>query len=173
VGETEKQLDEVFATADTGHILLLFDEADSLFAKRTEVKGANERYANMEVNYLLQRLESFSGIALLTTNMDSSIDAAFRRRLAAHIIFPLPDEDERAELWRRMLPAEAPCADDLDFDTMAADFPAFSGANIRNASILAGYFAADAGGVIDQQTFERAAREELRSMGRIVHGAQR
>jgi hypothetical protein len=104
IGETEKALGRVFDAADSGHALLLFDEADSLFAKRTEVRGATERYANTEVNFLLQRVESFHGVALLTTNMDTSLDPAFRRRIAAHIQFPHPDEDERLALWRGSCP---------------------------------------------------------------------
>src|SRR6185436_7202833 len=101
VGETEKQLGAVFDAAESGHTLLLFDEADALFAKRTEVKGATDRYANLEVNYLLQRIEAFGGVVILTTNLETGIDPAVKRRLAAHITFWPPDEDERAKLWER------------------------------------------------------------------------
>lgn len=168
VGETEKQLDRVFDAAETGHAILLFDEADSLFAKRTEVKGATERYANLEVNFLLQRIETFSGVAILTTNMDGSLDPAFRRRLAAHIRFPHPDSDERRELWRRLMPRTAPVAPDVDFDELAREFPAFAGAQIRNALTTAAFLAAASGGSIDQALLHRAAAEEAHAMGRIV-----
>ncbi|MEJ7598103.1 MAG: ATP-binding protein [Kofleriaceae bacterium] len=172
VGETEKQLDRVFDAAETGHAMLLFDEADSLFAKRTEVKGATERYANLEVNFLLQRIETFSGVAVLTTNMDGSLDPAFRRRLAAHIRFPHPDRQERAELWRRLLPSAAPVARDLDFERLASDFPAFAGAQIRNALTTAAFLAARSGCAIDQALLRRAASEETHAMGRIVTARQ-
>jgi hypothetical protein len=108
VGETEKQLAQVFDAAETGHAILLFDEADSLFAKRTDVRTATDRYANLEVNYLLQRMEAFSGIAILTTNLDTAIDEAFRRRLAFRIAFPQPEIEERGRLWRRMIPELVP-----------------------------------------------------------------
>jgi AAA+ superfamily predicted ATPase len=168
IGETEKQLDRVFDAADTGHAMLLFDEADSLFAKRTEVKGATERYANLEVNFLLQRIETFSGVAILTTNMDGSLDPAFRRRLAAHIRFPHPDVEERRELWGRLMPRTAPVAARLDLDELAREFPAFAGAQIRNALTTAAFLAVSGGGVIDQELLRRAAAEEAQAMGRVV-----
>src|SRR5690606_24032888 len=120
VGETEKQLAKIFDAAEAGHALLLFDEADSLFAKRSqEVKGAVDRYANLEVNFLLQRIERFGGITILTTNLDVSIDPALIRRLAAKIRFELPGEDERAEIWRRMLDTgSAPLAERIDYDDL-------------------------------------------------------
>jgi SpoVK/Ycf46/Vps4 family AAA+-type ATPase len=105
----------LFDAAEAGHAVLLFDEADSLFGKRTEVKSSNDRHANLEVNYLLQRIERFTGICFLTTNHEAAVDEAFRRRLSFHLRFSIPDVDERAELWRRMLPAEAPVAEDIDF----------------------------------------------------------
>ena len=167
IGETEKQLDRVFDAAETGHAVLLFDEADSLFAKRTEVRGATERYANLEVNFLLQRLETFAGVALLTTNMDGSLDPAFRRRLAVHVRFPHPDTDERAELWRRLMPRAAPVARDVDYVQLARDFPAFAGAQIRNAVTTAAFLAANGRRVIDQALLRRAASDETQAMGRI------
>ncbi|HTM22993.1 MAG TPA: ATP-binding protein [Kofleriaceae bacterium] len=171
IGETEKQLDEVFAAAEVGHAVLLFDEADALFAKRTEVRGATERYANLEVNFLLQRLESFSGIALLTTNMDGALDPAFRRRLAAHIQFPHPEEEERLLLWQRLLPDALPRAGDLDLAGLAADFTAFAGAQIRNAITTAAFLAAEADTPITAALLRRAATEEARAMGRLVRSA--
>ena len=104
IGETEKQLGAMFDAAEAGHAVLLFDEADSLFGKRTEVKSSNDRYANLETNYLLQRLEAFTGTCILTTNHEANIDPAFLRRLALHVRFDMPDEAERAQLWRAVLP---------------------------------------------------------------------
>jgi SpoVK/Ycf46/Vps4 family AAA+-type ATPase len=168
VGETEKQLAKIFDAADAGHALVLFDEADSLFAKRTEVKSAIDRYANLEVNYLLQRIESFGGISILTTNLDTSIDPALRRRLAAHIMFDPPEANERAILWQRLLPADAPRADSLDFETLAQDFPDMTGSNIRNAVIAAAFLAAGEGSIITQHHLVRAGRGEYRAMGRVL-----
>ena len=167
VGETEKNLTRVFEAADAGHALLLFDEADSLFAKRTEVKGSNDRYANLEVNHLLQRIEAFGGVAILTTNMDASLDPALRRRLAAKIDFWPPDELERATLWRRILTGRAPLARDVDFARLAQRFGALSGGTIRNAAVTAAFRAAAVGGEVTQALLERAAIDEYRAIGRM------
>ncbi len=139
IGETEKQLSRVFDAAEQGHALLLFDEADALFGQRTaDVKGANDRYANLEVNYLLQRVEAFGGITILTTNLDTAIDRALKRRLAAHIVFEQPDEEARIELWRRLATTgTAPLDEDVDFTALAHAFSKMSGANIRNAVLSA------------------------------------
>src|SRR5262249_9555102 len=144
VGETEKNLARVFDAAEEGHALLLFDEADSLFGQRsTELKGAIDRYANLEVNYLLQRIEAFGGITVLTTNLETAIDTALKRRLAAHIVFAAPEEDERIALWRRQTTTgAAPLAGDVDPEELAKLFPQMSGANIRNAAISAAFLAA-------------------------------
>jgi hypothetical protein len=171
VGETEKQLAQVFDAAEEGHALLLFDEADALFGQRSaEVRSAVDRYANLEVNFLLQRIESFGGITILTTNLDASIDRALKRRLAGHIVFGQPDEDERARLWERLTStASAPVGGDIDYDDLARDFPTMSGANIRNAAISAAFLAAAEGaGTIGQDHLIRAARAEYRSMGHIL-----
>ncbi len=168
IGETEKQLSQVFDAAEAGHVLLLFDEADSLFAKRTEVKGSTDRYANLEVNYLLQRIEAFEGIAVLTTNMDTSLDPALKRRLAAHIVFWGPDEDERRTLWKKMIAENTPIEGELDLEKLAIDYPDMSGANIRNAAISAAFLAAAEDGSLTQRLLERAARLEYNSMGRVL-----
>ncbi|HEY0252036.1 MAG TPA: ATP-binding protein, partial [Kofleriaceae bacterium] len=171
VGETEKNLGRVFDAAEEGHGLLLFDEADSLFGSRTnDPKSANDRYANMEVNYLLQRVEAFGGITVLTTNLETAIDPALKRRLASHIVFGTPDEEERACLWERQLTTgSAPLSRDIDIDELSRAFPKMSGANIRNAAI-AGAFIAVAEGVrsIAQAHLVRAARAEYRSMGHVI-----
>jgi len=167
VGETEKQLAKIFEAADAGHALLLFDEADSLFAKRTEVKSAVDRYANLEVNYLLQRIETFGGVTIMTTNLDSSIDPALKRRLAAHVVFQLPEHNESMQLWKRMIVTNAPIAKPIDFDKLARSFEAMTGANIRNAVLTAAFTAASEGKPITQAHLERAARGEYRAMGRV------
>ncbi len=169
IGETEKHLAEVFDAAEAGHAILLFDEADSLFGKRTEVKSANDRYANLEVNYLLQRMEAFTGVTILTTNFDSGIDPAFRRRLAFHLAFPMPEAEERARLWRTSIPAAAACADDVDVAALGARF-VMSGGYIRNAAVRAAYRAAAAGSPITMALLVQAAIAESAAMGRVVHG---
>jgi len=168
VGETEKQLAKIFEAADVGHALLLFDEADSLFAKRTEVKSAVDRYANLEVNYLLQRIESFGGVTILTTNLETSIDPALKRRLASHIVFQAPELSEAMKLWERMLSVAAPVVRPLDLEKLARTYDAMTGANIRNAVLAAAFTAASEGTSIAQAHLERAARGEYRAMGRVL-----
>ena len=171
IGETEKHLGRLFDAAEEGHALLLFDEADALFGQRTtDVKGAVDRYANLEVNYLLQRVESFGGVTILTTNLEASIDRALKRRLAAHVVFDAPDEDERVRLWQRLTATEtAPLAADVDVEYLARTFATMSGANIRNAALSAAFLAAaDGGGTIRQEHLVRAARAEYRSMGHVL-----
>ena len=167
IGETEKNLGALFDAAEAGHAILLFDEADALFGKRTDVKSSNDRHANLETNYLLQRLESYTGICLLTTNHDSHIDPAFQRRLSLHLRIELPDISERAELWRTMLPAAAPVASDIDFERLAQRY-AMSGGYIRNAVLRAAFTAADHDRAITHDGLERAARREYEGMGKIV-----
>ena len=167
IGETEKQLAAVFDAAESGHIALLFDEADSLFGKRSEVKSSNDRYANLEVNYLLQRIESFNGIAMLTTNHESAIDDAFRRRLAIHVRFPVPECEERENLWRSMVPKRANLAADVDPGRLAREFE-MSGGHIKNAVLRAAYLAADESSAISMAHLWRAARAEYHAIGKIV-----
>jgi hypothetical protein len=167
IGETERNLAELFDAAEAGHAVLLFDEADSMFGKRTDVKSSNDRYANLETNYLLQRLESFTGICLLTTNHESNIDPAFQRRLSLHVRFELPDVAEREALWRAMIPAAAPVAADLSVASLAKRF-AMSGGYIRNAALRAAFMAADEGSAITGAHLERAARLEYEGMGKIA-----
>ena len=170
VGETEKNLASLFDAAESGHAVLLFDEADSLFAKRTEVKSSVDRYANLEVNYLLQRMEQFTGIVILTTNLDTSIDEAFRRRLSFRITFPLPEAPEREKLWRAMIPREAAVADGLDYRALAERFE-MSGGYIKNAVLRAAFLAADEARPIGMQHMMRAGNLEYAAMGKVMHGA--
>ena len=138
IGETEKNLAKVFDAAETGHVVLLFDEADALIGKRTaDVKSSNDRYSNIETNYILQRLEAFHGVAILTSNLESSIDPALSRRLSFELRFPFPDEEQRSEIWRRMLPAELPVLDDIDFAELAQRFE-LAGGHIRNIVLARG-----------------------------------
>ena len=166
IGETEKQLGAMFDAAEAGHAVLLFDEADSLFGKRTEVKSSSDRYANLETNYLLQRLESFTGICLLTSNHEANIDPAFQRRLSLHVRFDLPDEAERAKLWRAVLPAAAP-VEVVDFSGLARRY-AMSGGYIKNAALRAAFLAADEDGAITEAHLDRAARVEYEAMGKLA-----
>jgi hypothetical protein len=171
VGETEKNLGRIFDAAEEGHGLLLFDEADALFGQRSaDIKGSNDRYANLEVNYLLQRIEAFGGIAILTTNLETAIDSALKRRLAAHVVFDLPDEEERALLWQRQATTgSAPLDGRISFERLARDFPKMSGANIRNAAIAAAFLAAgEKATAITEDHLYRAARAEYRSMGHVI-----
>ena len=167
VGETEQRLGELFDAAEASHAILLFDEADSLFGKRGEVKAANDRYANLEVNYLLQRLEQFTGICILTTNHDSAIDEAFRRRLALHVRLTMPAPSERARLWMALLPATAAVANDVNAEALATRFE-MSGGYIRNAVLRGAFLAAASNSPINHRLLERAAVVEYEAMGKIV-----
>ena len=157
IGESEKNLRQVFDAAEEGGVVLLFDEADALFGKRAEVKDSHDRYANIEVSYLLQRMENFQGIAVLTTNLKSSLDKAFQRRLRFSIDFPFPGPQEREAIWRRVFPAAAP-ASGLDFERLAQ--LNMTGGNIRNIALNAAFLAAEAGGSIRMQDVLQATRQE-------------
>jgi hypothetical protein len=145
IGETERNLRRVFDAADEGGVLLLFDEADALFGKRSDVKDSHDRYANIEVNYLLQRMEDYAGIAVLTTNQRHAIDSAFMRRLRFVVNFPFPSQPERKALWQKAFPERTPVRD-LDVDRLAA--LAASGGMIRNIALNAAYTAAGNGGEV-------------------------
>jgi hypothetical protein len=167
LGETEKNLASLFDAAEDGQVMLLFDEADSLFGKRTEVKSSSDRYANMEVNYLLQRLDTFEGIAILTTNFGKAIDPAFKRRLTYRITFPFPDEEMRTELWRSMIPPQVPVDGVIDYAALAQRFR-LSGGYIRNAALRAAFLAAEEGVSMTQDHIERAIRMEFREIGKLA-----
>jgi hypothetical protein len=166
IGETEQNLAKVFDAAEEGHAIILFDEADSLFAKRTEVRTSADRYANLEVNYLLQRLDSFEGIAILTTNFGTAIDNAFRRRLSFRLTFPFPDDESRELLWKTHLPDGVPRAGEFDFADLARRFR-MSGGYVRNASLRAAFLAAEEGAPLTQDHLERAIRAEFREIGKL------
>ncbi|MFI2040858.1 ATP-binding protein [Streptomyces bottropensis] len=168
VGETEKNLERIFTEADRTDAVLLFDEADAVFGKRSEVKDSHDKYANMESAYLLQRLESFDGIALLTTNLRANIDEAFTRRLDLVVDFPFPDTAQRLALWRHSL-AAVPRADDTDPAAVARDFE-LAGGSIRSAVVTAAYAAAGRGGAVTSADLREGAEREYRKAGRLVPG---
>ena len=143
IGETEKNLRRVFDAAEAGGAILLFDEADALFGKRSEVKDSHDRYANIEVSYLLQRMEAYRGLAILTTNLKGALDPAFLRRLRFVVQFPFPDAAQRAEIWRRMFPARD--ADRTSSTSTRSPASSVAGGNIRNIALDAAFLAADEG----------------------------
>ena len=157
IGETEKNLSRVFDAAEEGGAVLLFDEADALFGRRTEVKDSHDRYANIEVSFLLQRMEAYRGLAILTTNMKSALDAAFMRRIRFIVQFPFPDVAQRAQIWRGVFPAQTP-TEDLDPTRLAR--LAVAGGNIRNIALNAAFLAADAGQPVRMTHLLKAARSE-------------
>ena len=171
IGETEKNLDRIFTEADRVNGVLLFDEADALFGKRSEVKDAHDRYANVEVAYLLQRMESFDGVAILTTNLRTNIDDAFTRRLDAIVDFPMPEEDDRRRLWVANLPATVPREADIDVDFLARQFRV-SGGNIRNICVTAAYLAAADGRSVSMADLIRGTDREYRKLGRLTVEAE-
>jgi len=167
IGETEQNLAKVFDAAEEGQALILFDEADSLFGKRTEVRTSVDRYANLETNYLLQRLDTFEGVAVLTTNFGTAIDAAFKRRLSCRLTFPFPDDEARERLWRVHLPDQLPLAGTLDLADLARRYK-MSGGYIRNAALRAAFLAAEEHSPLSQDHLERAVRAEFREGGKLA-----
>jgi hypothetical protein len=167
VGETEKNLGEVFRAAEAGHAMLLFDEADAIFGKRTDVQTSTDRYANMQTNFLLTQIESFNGVAILTTNRESVMDQAFQRRLTFRVHFPMPDEHEREQLWRKMLEGHAADTDEIAFAELARRLQ-MSGGYIRNAVLRAGYLAAAQGKPITTALLKHAAELVLRDAGKVI-----
>ena len=167
IGETEKNLSQIFTEAESSSAVLFFDEADALFGKRSEVKDAHDRYANIEVSYLLQRMEDYDGIIILASNLRQNLDEAFVRRLHLTADFPFPDEAAREEIWRRHLPSALPLADDVDLVTLAKRFR-LSGGSIRNACVTAAFFAAAGGSSVGMSHFQRAIRREHQKMGKLL-----
>jgi hypothetical protein len=168
IGETEANLRRVFDAAEDGGAILFFDEADALFGKRTEVKDSHDRYANIEIDYLLQRMEAFGGLAILATNMKSALDAAFLRRLRFVLDFPFPGLPERSAIWRRVFPAATP-TQGLDFDRLAR--LNVTGGHIAVIALNAAFQAARAGGPVTMPMVLNAARIEYRKLGRPVNEA--
>lgn len=170
IGETEKNLERIFRAAHSSNAILFFDEADSLFGKRSEVKDAHDRYANIEISYLLQRMEEFEGIVILASNLSKNIDEAFSRRMHYIIEFPLPGEEHRERLWRGMFPPEVPLGPDVDCGFLAKQFP-LAGGDIRNVALDAAFLAAQDGRVITMTQLIQAMARQMLKQGRIPSAA--
>jgi hypothetical protein len=166
VGETEKNLDAVFAAAEDTNGILLFDEADALFGRRSEVRDAHDRYANLEISYLLQRIEQYDGLAILSTNLHANLDDAFLRRLAAIVWFPFPEVEQRAALWRQTWPEATP-REALDHHDLATRFP-LSGGGIKAAALTAAGLAQADGGIVTASQVRRAIFREYEKLGRTL-----
>jgi len=169
IGETEKNLRRVFDAAESGATILLFDEADAIFGKRSDVKDSHDRYANMEVSYLLQRMESYQGLAILTTNLKDSLDTAFLRRIRFVVKYSFPDAKDRAEIWRRIFPKNTP-TEGLDYVKLGRLNVA--GGNIRNIALNAAFMAADAGEPVQMKHLLIAARAEYVKLERTLTDAE-
>lgn len=167
VGETEKNLERIFTEAAGVNGVLLFDEADAIFGKRSDVKDAHDRYANVESAYLLGRMESFDGLAILATNLRANLDDAFTRRLDLVIDFPVPDPEQRLLLWERCLGPLLPRGTDLDLTFCAENFE-LAGGNIRSIAVTAAYLAADTGGAVTMTTLIHAIQREYQKLGRLT-----
>ncbi len=167
IGETEQRLSELFAEAENSGAILFFDEGDALFGKRTEVKDAHDKYANLEAAYLLQRIEAYDGVSILATNLLQNMDEALIRRMSFVVKFPFPDAAERERIFRVHLPPQAPVAAEVDLAFLAARLEV-SGGYIKNIALAAAFLAAGSGKPIQMEHFVRAARQELRKMGKIL-----
>ncbi len=166
IGETEKNLSRIFAAAQTSGAILFFDEADALFGKRSEVKDAHDRYANVETAYLLQKMEEYEGIVMLATNLSQNLDDAFARRMHHTVEFPFPDADYRERIWRAIFPADVPLADDVNLKFIARQFE-LAGGNIRNVALAASFLAAQNGGVVTMPHLVRAVAREYQKIGKL------
>ncbi len=167
IGETEKNLARIFAEAETSDAILFFDEADALFGKRSEVRDSHDRYANIEINYLLQKMEEHEGVVILATNFRKNMDDAFVRRMHFTVDFPFPGEAERRQIWERIWPEEMPQSPDLDLEAMARRFE-MAGGNIRNVATAAAFLAASDGGVVSMSHLIHGTRREFQKMGKVV-----
>ncbi len=169
IGETEKNLEEIFDAASAGNLVLFFDEADALFGKRSEVKDSRDRYANIEVSYLLQRLEAYEGLVVMATNFEKNVDEAFLRRIHNRIEFALPEAAERVRIWRKNMPDTAPTGE-LDLEWLGEHFP-IAGGLIRNAAVHAAFLAAARGADITTDDAVRGVAAEFRKLGRLIKPA--
>lgn len=172
IGETEKNLDRIFNAAQNANAILFFDEADALFGKRSEVKDAHDRYANIEIGYLLQKMEEYEGLAILATNLRQNMDDAFVRRLQIIIDFPFPDEEHRRQIWQVVFPPEAPLEKDIDFELLAREIR-LAGANIKNIGLAAAFYAANEEQAIKMTHLIQAARREHQKLGRTWNELER
>lgn len=166
IGETEKNLSRIFKEAETSNAVLFFDEADALFGKRSEVKDSHDRYANIEVNYLLQKMEQHEGVVILATNMSKNVDEAFLRRVHFSLSFPFPEKEERLLVWQRVFPAEAPQGTDIDFGFLARRLE-IAGGNIKNIAVGAAFLARSESSPIAMRHIIFAARREYQKIGKL------
>jgi AAA+ superfamily predicted ATPase len=166
VGDTEKHLQRVFDATEHGDAILFFDEADALFGKRSEIKDAHDRYANIEVGFLLQRLDTYEGFVILASNLATNMDPAFARRMQFTVDFPFPDESSRRAIWKRHLPPETPVADDIDLTWLSRELK-IAGGNIRNVVLNAAFMAADEAGRLSMRHLVYAARREYTRLGKV------
>jgi ATPase family associated with various cellular activities (AAA) len=171
IGETEKNLERVFSTAENANVILLFDEADALFGKRSEVRDSHDRYANLEVSYLLQKMEAYEGLSILATNLRQNLDEAFLRRLAFIVPFPFPDEASRRRIWHGIWPKSMPLDPSVNNDGLGDRF-LLSGGNIRNVAVGAAYLAAEESNVVNMTHVLRAVRSEFSKMGKSMTAAE-
>ena len=167
IGETEKNLGQLFDESHRSGAILFFDEADALFGKRSEVKDAHYRYANVEIGYLLQRMEEHDGIVILATNRKQDMDEAFTRRFDIIVSFPMPDEAHRLRIWKGMFPSAAVREETLDLRPLARKFE-LSGGEIRNVVLAAAYLAANDGQPISMRQLQQALIREQRKSGRVI-----
>jgi SpoVK/Ycf46/Vps4 family AAA+-type ATPase len=167
IGETEKNLARIFAEAESSDAILFFDEADALFGRRSEVRDSHDRYANIEINYLLQKMEEHEGVVILATNFRKNMDDAFVRRMHFTVDFPFPGERERRQIWERIWPEEMPQGPDLDLESMARRFE-MAGGNIRNVATAAAFLAASDGVVVGMSHLIHGTRREFQKMGKVV-----
>jgi len=167
IGETEKNLDRIFTAAENANAILFFDEADALFGKRSEVRDSHDRYANIEVAYLLQLMDQYEGVAILATNLRQNMDEAFMRRLGFAIDFPFPDEEQRARIWRILFPAQAQREPDIDFVALGNQLR-ITGGSIKNIVFGAAFLAASADEPIGTRHLLHAARREYQKMGKVL-----
>jgi len=166
IGETEKNLDRVFREGHTANAILFFDEADALFGKRSEVRDSHDRYANIEIAYLLQKMEEYDGVVILATNLRKNMDEAFARRMHFSVEFPIPEEPDRRRIWQGMFPTEAPLDKGVDLKFLANQFK-FTGGNIKNIALGAAFLAAEQGCPITMENLIWSTKREYQKMGKL------
>jgi SpoVK/Ycf46/Vps4 family AAA+-type ATPase len=166
IGETEKNLSKIFQEAEQSNVMLFFDEADALFGKRSEVRDAHDRYANIEINYLLQKMEEYDGVVILASNFQKNIDEAFTRRLRFIVEFPFPDAKYRYAIWKSVFPPATPIDASADFHFLARKFK-IAGGNIKNIALGAAFLASADGGVVTMEHLVLATKREFQKLGKL------
>jgi SpoVK/Ycf46/Vps4 family AAA+-type ATPase len=166
IGETEKNLDRIFSEGRTSNAILFFDEADALFGKRSEVRDSHDRYANIEISYLLQKMDEYEGIVILATNLRKNMDEAFTRRMHYALEFPIPEAQDRLRIWQNIFPRETPVSGDADLNFMAHQFK-ITGGNIKNIALGSAFLAAADGGFITMHHLIRATKREYQKIGKL------